>query len=132
MSQIAEFLADKHWLIWAIAYSLALAGSELFVPAVLSLGGQRDQEMSVRHAGRMIGKLENFLIVTFVILTQYTALALVFAAKGISRAEAGDKGERHEKKKLGSYYILGTLANFTWSLAIAAGARFVVSWANGK
>lgn len=45
----------------------------------------------------------------------YTALALVFAAKGIVRVDKGGSGKA-------SYYILGTLANFTWALVVALAA----------
>lgn len=70
----------------------------------------------------MIGKLEDILVVTFVILQAYTALALVFAAKSIVRRDPDDEHE--------SYYVLGTLANFTWALVIAVLARSYLWWAS--
>lgn len=144
MSHVHCFFAGHIWVVWVVAYLVTLGGSELFVPGMLSLSRQKDKltraeeetknkkdakeaEGVVLRTGRIIGKLENFLVVTLVLVGQYTALAVVFAAKGIARVEARGL----EEKELASYYILGTLANFTWSLAIAQGARLVVSWAGG-
>jgi len=41
----------------------------------------------VRDTGFVVGKCENILLLTFMILEAYTALALVFAAKAIVRRE---------------------------------------------
>ena len=67
----------------------------------------------------MIGKIEDVLVVTFVAAGAYTALALIFAAKSIARID-------HDKPEQASYYILGTLANFTWALLMALLAKLVL------
>ena len=41
----------------------------------------------VHDTGFVVGKCENLLILTFMFLNAYTALALVFAAKAIVRRE---------------------------------------------
>lgn len=103
--------------VWAAAYILAILGSGPWVIALLRAAGQTIPE-GQKNPGRIIGRLEDFLVVTLVILEAYTALALIFAAKGIARAE-GDRPNA-------SYYILGTLANFTWALAVALAARLAL------
>lgn len=109
--------------IWGGAYLVALLGSGPFVRALLARAGKGgDPAAPVIPAdevnpGRVIGKLEDVLVVSMVAADAFTALALIFAAKGIARVEGGP-----EKA---SYYVLGTLANFTWALMVALGARFL-------
>lgn len=114
---VLAFPDDGIW-IWVAAYALAIAGSGVFVELCLRLGGQ-SVPVEQRNPGRVIGKIEDFLIITFVILEAYTALALIFAAKGIVRAELD--------RPHSSYYILGTLANFAWALAIGLVARLFLA-----
>lgn len=68
------------------------------------------QDRVRRRAALVIGKAENVLVFTFVLAGAYTALAVVFGAKGIvTRDEDADDAY--------SLYILtGTLVNFTYSL----------------
>ncbi len=67
----------------------------------------------------MIGKLEDFLVVSLVLVGAYAALAIIFTAKTIVRAQ-------HEAPK-SSYFVLGTLANFSWALGLAIAARLLIS-----
>lgn len=103
--------------IWVGAYLVAIAGSGPFVRALLRSAGKEFPADEV-NPGRVIGKLEDVLVVSLVAVGAYTALALIFAAKGIARVEGG--------REKASYYILGTLANFTWALLIALAARLLV------
>lgn len=104
-------------LIWAAAYGVAVVGSGPFVRHLMARAGQEIPREET-NPGRVVGKLEDVLVVSFVIVEAYTALALVFAAKGIVRVEGG--------RERASYYILGTLANFTWALLVALAARLAV------
>lgn len=65
-----------------------------------------------KDTGTAIGKLENILILTLMLLQAYTALGVIFAAKSIVRAEDIDTGDT-------SYYLTGTIANFTYSIVIS-------------
>jgi len=49
---------------------------------------------SLKDAGKIIGYLERFLILTFIILNQFSAIGLLLAAKSILRV--GDKHTRKE------------------------------------
>jgi len=102
-------------LLWAAAYLIALAFSGVVVKWLIRLA-KVNTDSSADQAGRVIGKIEDVLVVTFVAAGAYTALALIFAAKSIARVD-------HDNPEQASYYILGTLANFTWALLVALAAK---------
>ena len=60
--------------------------------------------------GAIIGKCENLLTITLILVDGYTGLALIFTAKSIIRAESIKKDPK--------YYLGGTLVNFTYSVMI--------------
>ena len=64
----------------------------------------------IRDTGFVIGKCENLLILTFMVLEAYTALALVFAAKAIVR--------REDMSKNTLFFLAGTMINVTYSIMI--------------
>ena len=61
--------------------------------------------------GVVVGKCENLLILTFMLLQAYTALGLVFAAKAIVRWE-------EMKGKKSFYFLTGTMVNVTYSIIV--------------
>lgn len=101
------------FVVWPVVYAFVLLSSGIWVRALLRKAGQATPE-GAEGPGFVIGKLEDVLVISFVIVEAYTALALVFAAKNLVRKDTGD----HE-----SYYVLGTLGNFTWALALSLAAR---------
>lgn len=67
-----------------------------------------DIEKKDRKIGRWIGACEHFLIVTFVLMTEYTAIGLIFTAKELVRSKKiGEKA---------SYYLLGTLLSVSFAI----------------
>jgi hypothetical protein len=63
-----------------------------------------------RDVGALVGKCENVLTLTFVLAGAYTALAVVFAAKGIVRKDDIEKNSL--------FYLAGTLVNLTYSVLV--------------
>jgi hypothetical protein len=61
-------------------------------------------------AGAIIGKCENILILSFILLEAYTALALVVTAKTLVRKEEIEKNEM--------FFLAGTLINVCYSVII--------------
>ena len=72
-------------------------------------------EAGLPNAGRYIGWLERFLIVTFILVNNYNGIGFILAAKGILRF-----GEIKEStdRKFAEYVILGTLLSFSISFLI--------------
>ncbi len=77
-----------------------------------------DKEKIIR-TGRIIGKSENILILTFILLEAYTALAIVFAAKAIVRKE--------DMERNSFYYLAGTMVNVTWSVVFSVAFKVMLS-----
>jgi len=108
------------YLIIFIFYIFTLATSGMIVELFIGINKKRaciSNKNSGRkvHAfnldtGTIIGKCENILTLTMILLGAYTGLALIFTAKSIIRADL--------MKKDPKYYLGGTLVNFTYSILI--------------
>ena len=100
--------------IIAGGYFVLLVTSGMVVNYILSkMSGESISRKIGKDAldtGFIIGKCENLLILTFMILEAYTALALIFAAKTIVRKE--------DMNKNSLFFLAGTMVNVTYSIAI--------------
>lgn len=95
---------------------LLAATSGIVVRASLSyaLGSDYDDSIGseVKDTGFVIGKAENVLVYVLILAGAYTALALIFAAKSLVRREDITSGDT-------TYYLAGTMVNFTYSVVFA-------------
>lgn len=92
-------------------YLLLLASSGLPIRAMRRYVSPPDAawpDRSQRRAGTVIGKCENALIMTFVLLSEFTGLAVIFAAEGIVSRELEDG--------YAQYVLAGTILNFSYSI----------------
>jgi len=74
-----------------------------------------------RDVGAIVGKAENVLTLTLILVGAYTALAVVFAAKNVVRKDDIEKNSL--------YYLAGTLVNFTYfnfTYSVTVGVLVVV------
>ncbi len=69
--------------------------------------------------GYIIGKCENIIILSFILFGEVTGLALIFAAKNLAR-------QRDIKENAG-FFLAGTMVNFTATLVIAYGLKFLLT-----
>ncbi|NKX03463.1 DUF3307 domain-containing protein [Alteromonadaceae bacterium A_SAG5] len=74
-----------------------------------------EEQQTLSLAGQRIGYLERVLILTFVLLNQFSAIGFLIAAKSIFRF--GDL-TKHQDRKLTEYVLLGTLTSVAMTLAI--------------
>jgi hypothetical protein len=70
----------------------------------------KEQQKRTIEIGAVIGKCENIIILTFVLLDAFTALALVVTAKTIVRKEDIEKNSM--------YFLAGTLINVAYSVLV--------------
>lgn len=109
------------YIVMAAAFALLLLTSGEVVSYVLkkittknlaeAANDDKPPEVEERIAvGNIIGKCENILILVFVILEAYTAIAIVITAKTMVRKE--------EIEKNSMYFLAGTLINVSYSVLV--------------
>lgn len=112
------------WISYSIiaaAFALLLLTSgkvinyilQTFIKKDLQDVADDDNPVAVKErlaAGIIIGKCENILILAFVILEAYTAIAIVITAKTMVRKE--------EIEKNSMYFLAGTLINVSYSVLV--------------
>ena len=72
-------------------------------------------------AGMVIGIIERVLVLSFVLVSQYTAITIVFAAKSIARFN------ELKDRKTAEYYLIGTLVSITFATIIGIIIRMVLN-----
>jgi hypothetical protein len=120
MSPIIDPL-DVGIVLAGAAFLLATSGRVLL--AVYRRVGEEnvlvDLDEEARDTGVVVGKCENLLVLTLVLLGAYTALSIIFAGKAFVR--------REDLKTNSLYYLAGTMVNVTYSLLVALAVRFLVN-----
>lgn len=76
---------------------------------------QQSTDSDLQSAGKGIGYLERLLILTFILLNQFSAIGFLLAAKSVFRF--GDLS-RDKDKKMTEYVMLGTLTSFTITILV--------------
>lgn len=95
-------------------YFVLLSTSGMLVNYILSKISKEPLNQKIPRevldTGFVVGKCENILIFSFMLLEAYTALALIFAAKTIVRGE--------DMRKNSLFFLSGTMINVTYSVII--------------
>jgi len=73
------------------------------------------KDASLKNAGKWIGMLERILILTFMVIGQFSGIGFLLAAKSIFRF--GDLTQKKDRK-LTEYILIGTLLSFTMTFII--------------
>lgn len=92
-------------------YLVGVFGGDLFVREIckfLNLPSKKDTGLV--KAGRIIGFFERFIVITFFLLNSYEVIGLIFTGKSIIRLSNREESE---------YYLIGTMASFTWGIIFA-------------
>jgi len=80
--------------------------------------GESNNEISLENAGKWIGYIERFLIFSFILIDQYTAIGFLIAAKSIFRYS--------ERRDAGEYILIGTLLSFTVAISVGSVVRWII------
>lgn len=100
--------------IIAAGYLVVIFGGSYLISGICRyLDFPSAQESGIKRAGRIIGFLERFIVLTLVLLNQYSAIAFVFTGKSIARFE------ELKNRDFSEYYLVGTFSSI--SLAICGG-----------
>jgi len=136
----SEFLIVKEWLdvlsennklwiillsyvfiIWPAAVVIRIL-TEKYQPAInnqkadVEPGENEDSTIGLKDAGRFIGILERFLILTFILAQQYAIIGFLIAAKSVMRYS--DIKSNTDRKRV-EYILIGTFLSF--SIAVLTG-----------
>ncbi len=98
-------------LTWAVSILILAKPSNITIKHIISRLGKKE-ETPRNNAGAMIGTLERYIMIILLSLGQFGALALVMAAKSISRYEM------LKDKDFAEYYLLGTLLSILIVLVV--------------
>jgi hypothetical protein len=122
MSPLPVPATPEAFAVVAAGYHGMLATSGAVVTNTLDYvpSAGRDVSTRERDVGVLVGKCENVLALTFVLGGAHTALAVVFAAKGIVRKDDIEKNTL--------FYLAGTLVNLTYSVLVGVLVVLAVAW----
>ena len=95
--------------IVVFAYLVVIIGGYL-IRLMLRRYEKEVETSGLRGAGMVIGIVERIMVLTFVLVDQYTAITVIFAAKSIARFN------ELKDRKMAEYYLIGTLSSITFAL----------------
>lgn len=110
-------------LVIAVAYVLVLFPASVLIRTLLRPWIEQIRTgtaASLVNAGAMIGYLERFLILTFVLLNEFTAVGFILALKAAYRFK--DTGDHTQAE----YMLMGTFLSLAITLVVGLGARFLM------
>ncbi|WP_022963743.1 hypothetical protein [Halopseudomonas pelagia] len=124
---LVSALFEPKILILLIAYLFVLHPTSALIAQLLRPWLNHtdlSNEASLKNAGKLIGFLERFLILTFVLLGQWSAIGFLLAAKSIMRFN-----DTHTARRpVSEYVLLGTLLSFTFSLVTGITVSRLLLW----
>ncbi|MCU0423117.1 MAG: DUF3307 domain-containing protein [Bacteroidia bacterium] len=92
--------------VWPVGYitQLVLKGIEK--------SKNKDNDAKLEKGGKLIGRFERLIILTFVYLNEYAAIGFLITGKSIIRFTQKDEGLRSE------YVLVGTMMSYAFSILI--------------
>lgn len=122
-------LIKLKYIILLISYSLVLKPVSIVISEMLKpwAGSVRSANTNgtLDSAGEKIGYFERFLVLTFILSNQFSAIGFLLAAKSVFRF--GDL-KNDEDKKMTEYVMLGTLISFTNVIIIGLITSFLLGY----
>jgi hypothetical protein len=125
---------DYKFLVVVIAYIIVLKPTAIVIRILLeqwseiargnsssdqsggsSASDTEEDRKSLVSAGKVIGMVERLLVLTFVLLNQFSGIGFLLAAKSVFRF--GDLKDKHDHK-MTEYVMLGTLLSITITIAV--------------
>lgn len=112
---------DKYIIVIS-GYVLVLFCGKIFVSFICRyLSFPNAKDIGIKRAGMVIGFFERFIILTFVLTNQYSAIAFIFTAKSIARFE------ELKNRDFAEYYLVGTLSSVSFAILCGEIMKFLLS-----
>lgn len=112
-------------LVLTLAYGLVLFPASWLIKRLLWRWIDQvnaSTSSSLVNAGAMIGYLERMIILTFILLGEFTAVGFVLALKAAYRFKDTADHIRAE------YMLVGTFLSLTITLGVGLGADYLITW----
>ncbi|MBV7315246.1 hypothetical protein [Shewanella sp. NIFS-20-20] len=121
-----QSLLSSQLLLIIGGYLLVLAPAGIVVGLVLDKwdGVFQQSHQSLANAGKSIGILERLLILTFILIGQWSGVGFLLAAKSIFRF--GDLRQSKDRK-MTEYVMLGSLTSFATAIFIGIAVNAAIS-----
>jgi phage shock protein PspC (stress-responsive transcriptional regulator) len=132
MESIATFIEINPTLIKVgiivVGYFVTFVLTSFLIKKIV-LSGKKKQESEQENTrkvpdkreirdGYIIGKCENIIILSFILVGEVTGLALIFAAKNLARQK--------DIRENAGFFLAGTMVNFTATLVIAYILKYIL------
>ncbi|MHC1605392.1 MAG: hypothetical protein ACXQTP_05440 [Candidatus Methanofastidiosia archaeon] len=102
------------------AYIIVSIIGAFFIKLLLGRYEKDVENGGLESAGLVIGILERIMVLTFVLVDQYTAITLIFAAKSIARFN------ELKERKMAEYYLIGTLISIAFAMIVGIIVRLII------
>jgi hypothetical protein len=114
-------------LLLILAYLVILLPTSIVIslclkPWIKEIRNIEGEGESLARAGAMIGYLERILILTFVILGEYTAIGFVLALKTAFRFKDT------EDRRKAEYMMMGTFLSFALTIGVGLSVRYIMAF----
>lgn len=109
--------------LFALAVALSHWGGPPIIKRLVAdySGDLAADDRGLPKAGRLIGRLERFLILLFVFADALTGVGFLLTAKSVFRFGDAKDDETHRRTE---YYLIGSLASFTLAIVLGFAVRF--------
>ena len=111
---------ENVWIL-VVAYTIAIWPSGIIIGKFTEPWHQEKdgtEGEGLPNAGLWIGRLERFLLLTFVLLSQYQAIGLLVTAKSIFRFTTD--------RKVSEYILIGTFLSFTIAVLVGIITKWLI------
>lgn len=127
LNLLGEALNNPTFWIITSAYLLMLRPFGFLIGKLTSRWRDELQEhakepIGLKDAGTWIGYVERTIILTFILMGQYSAIGFLIAAKSIFRFTG--KMENKEDRMKAEYILIGTLISFLFAILTGLGAIY--------
>ncbi|NOY58527.1 MAG: hypothetical protein GXO75_06295 [Calditrichaeota bacterium] len=126
--------ALKLTAILLYAYPLGFFLGSVLLRKILIFINEKNREylggstINLHNVGFWIGACEHFLVVTFVLAGEFTALGIIVAARGLLRIEdIRRSGNDEPNSSRSSYYLLGMLLSISFALFFAITGKLLLT-----
>ena len=124
LAHTAELALDVETLLILTGYFVVIWPFSVVIELVCRIWAKDFAGIeSLANAGKRIGQLERFLVLTFILVDQFAAIGFLLAAKSILRFE-GTKEQGH--RKINEYVLVGTMTSFAITIAFGLLIRMLI------